>query len=84
MKTNTILEKLRNCPEGQGWNVLIWKNNDVATFLGKYSGEMNGDHADLVLRRDDFGDLEDWESNADLWTSIEELCENAGIACERV
>ena len=77
--TQEVLTALESCPEGEGWFVLVWKSGEIATIIGGgYGGEQDGKDPLLILKRGDFGDMEGWEGNADLWDAIEEDIVEAG------
>ena len=80
IETEKVVEKLCSCPGGEGWEILIWKNGDIATVPGGYAGEQDGNDPILILNRNDYGDmtLEDALDDAGLWDTIEEKISEAG------
>jgi hypothetical protein len=77
--TGEVIDKLTNCPEGEGWKVLVWKDGSMATIIGSgYGGEQDGNNPILILNRDDYGELTPDMDDADLYDQIERQVEESG------
>jgi len=86
INTEEVIAKLASCPLGKGWQVVVWKDGSISSVLGRYNENVvwpSRDRYIVCLSRDRYGDLQGWETDADLWNAIEEEIEAAGGECYR-